>query len=57
MIWVVPLFESSLERTFRPGVNVMITIFCDFRQYLAEKIGVFLKNQSCNPNFAKTSSI
>jgi hypothetical protein len=26
------------------GVNVMITIFCDFGQFLA-KNGVFLKNQ------------
>jgi hypothetical protein len=29
----------------KPGVDVMITIFCDFRQLSAKKIGVFLKNQ------------
>jgi hypothetical protein len=28
-----------------PGADVMITIFCDFRQFSAKKIGVFLKNQ------------
>jgi hypothetical protein len=26
-----------------PGVNVMITIFCDFRQFLAKKMAVFSK--------------
>jgi hypothetical protein len=26
-----------------PGVDVMITIFCDFRQFSCEKIGVFSK--------------
>jgi Holliday junction resolvasome RuvABC DNA-binding subunit len=30
-----------------PGVDVMITIFCDFSQFSAKKIGVFLKYQ-CN---------
>jgi hypothetical protein len=29
----------------QPGIDVMITIFCDFRQFSAKKIGVFLKNQ------------
>jgi hypothetical protein len=26
------------------GVDVMVTIFCDFGQFSAKKIGVFLKN-------------
>jgi hypothetical protein len=34
------------------GVDVMITIFCDFGQFLAKKIGVFLKNQCHDQNFA-----
>jgi hypothetical protein len=33
-----------------PGVDVIITIFCDFCQFSAKKIGVFLKNQ-CYGNF------
>jgi hypothetical protein len=35
--------------------NVVITIFCDFRQFSAEKWRFFLKNQRYDPNFAKTS--
>jgi hypothetical protein len=27
------------------GVDVMITIFCDFRQFSAKKLAFFLKNQ------------
>jgi FAD synthase len=33
------------------GVDVMITIFCDFQQFSA-KNGVFLKNQCYDQNFA-----
>jgi hypothetical protein len=33
-------------------VDVMITIFCDFRQFSAKKIGVFLKNQCYDRIFA-----
>jgi hypothetical protein len=29
-----------------PGVDVMITIFCDFRQFSAKKIGAFLKKHN-----------
>jgi hypothetical protein len=36
---------------WHPGVDVMITIFSDFRQLFA-KIGVFLKNQCYDPIFA-----
>jgi hypothetical protein len=31
--------------TTSSGVDVMITIFGDFRQFSGEQIGVFLKNQ------------
>jgi hypothetical protein len=34
----------------------MIIIFCDFRQFSAEKNGVFLKIQSYDQIFAKASS-
>jgi hypothetical protein len=30
----------------------MITIFCDFWQFWAEKIGVFLKSQRYDQNYA-----
>jgi hypothetical protein len=36
-----------------PGVDVMITIFCDFSQFSAKKIGVFLKYQYCDHIFSK----
>jgi hypothetical protein len=36
-----------------PGVDVMITIFCDLCQFSAKKIGVFLKNQCYGQIFAK----
>jgi D-alanyl-lipoteichoic acid acyltransferase DltB (MBOAT superfamily) len=32
-----------MELRQTPGTNVMIQIFCDFRQFSAKKIGVFLK--------------
>jgi hypothetical protein len=38
-------------KTVLLGVDVMNTIFCDFRQFSA-KIGVFLKNQCYDQNFA-----
>jgi hypothetical protein len=28
----------------KPGVDVMITIFCDFRQFSAQKLAFFSKN-------------
>jgi hypothetical protein len=34
-----------------PGVDVMITILCDFLQFSAKKICVFLKNQCYDQNF------
>jgi hypothetical protein len=39
----------NLRRDFRPGVDVMITILDNF---LRKKIGVFLKNQCYEQNFA-----
>jgi hypothetical protein len=36
--------------TLIPGVDVMITIFCNFRQ---KKIGVFLKNLCYDQTFAQ----
>jgi hypothetical protein len=37
------VFEQDPDRKFQvhTGVDGMITIFCDFRQFSAEKIGVF----------------
>jgi hypothetical protein len=35
----------------------MITIFCDFCQFFGEKMGVFLKNQSYDQNFAYFSFV
>jgi hypothetical protein len=38
----------------RPGVDVMITIFCDFYPFSAKKIGVFSKTNVMIAIFAKT---
>jgi hypothetical protein len=35
----------------------MITIFCDFCQFLPQKIGVFLKNQCHDQIFAQVSFV
>jgi hypothetical protein len=40
----------------RPGVDVMITIFCDFWQFLANKLAFFSKTNVMITIFAKTSS-
>jgi hypothetical protein len=39
-----------------PGVDVMITIFCDFCQFSAKKLAFFSKNNVMITIFAKTSS-
>jgi hypothetical protein len=39
-----------------PGVDVMITIFCDFRQFSAKKLAFFSKTNVMIIIFAKTSS-
>jgi hypothetical protein len=36
------LTQESLRQT--PGVDVMITIFCDFCQFLAKKLAFFLNS-------------
>jgi hypothetical protein len=41
--------EKKAASLLLPGVDVMITIFCDF---FGEKIGVFLQNQCYDQNFA-----
>jgi hypothetical protein len=40
----------------KPGVDVMITIFCDFRQFLAKQLAFFSKTNVMITIFAKTSS-
>jgi hypothetical protein len=40
----------------RPGVDVMITIFCDFFPIFQRQNGVFLKNQYYEQIFVKTIS-
>jgi hypothetical protein len=51
--------ETWQTRNFilHQGVDVIITIFSDFRQFLGEKIGVFLKKQCYDQNFALFSSV
>jgi hypothetical protein len=37
-------FGAILSKTYlAPGVDVMITIFCDFRQFSAKKLAFFSK--------------
>jgi hypothetical protein len=36
-------FRISVAPSGRPGVDVMITIFCYFRQFLAKKLAFFTK--------------
>jgi hypothetical protein len=44
------------SKTGRPGVDVMLTIFCDSCQFLAKKLAVFFKNQCYDHNFCKKTS-
>jgi hypothetical protein len=40
------LFKTGLQelgKCTKPGVDVIITIFCDFRQFLAKKLTFFPK--------------
>jgi hypothetical protein len=49
--------KSPKYRNFtQSGVNVMITIFCDFRQFSAKKLAFFSKTNVMIKIFAKTSS-
>jgi hypothetical protein len=46
-----------MDGAAEPGADVKITIFGDFfPDFGRQKIGVFLKNQCYDPNFAKASS-
>jgi hypothetical protein len=36
-------FEKKQNEKIRPGVDVLITIFCDFYQFLAKKLAFFSK--------------
>jgi hypothetical protein len=49
-------FDLPLEivkaRYIKPGVDVMITIFGDFRQFSAKKLAFFCKTQFYDQNFA-----
>jgi hypothetical protein len=48
-----PTFGDFLHKLiWSPGVDVMFTIFWDFLTILGGKIGVFLKDQCCDQNFA-----
>jgi hypothetical protein len=43
--------EENMHEKSAPGVDVMITIFCDFRQFSAKKLAFFVKNQCYDQNF------
>jgi hypothetical protein len=49
--------EQKTRVLIPPGVDVMITIFSGFLTIFGEKIGVFLKNQSYDQNFASISFV
>jgi hypothetical protein len=48
--------KNVAEGRTAPGVDVMITIFCDFPNF-REKIGVFLKYQCYDQLFSKFSFV
>jgi hypothetical protein len=50
-------FQIKQSPIGRNGVDVMITIFCDFSQFSAKKIGVFLKFQCYDQLFSKFSFV
>jgi hypothetical protein len=43
--------KDPLIREAKTRVNVMVTVFGDFRQFLCDTIAVFLKNQCYDPIF------
>jgi hypothetical protein len=45
LIVLRPVLKAKLSSERRSGADVMITIFCNFCQFSARKIGVFLKCQ------------
>jgi hypothetical protein len=44
--------QISDRQNSGPRVDVMITIFCNFRQFSAKKFAAFLKEQCYDQNFA-----
>jgi hypothetical protein len=44
--------DASSAMAEQQGVDVTLTIFCDFRLFSTEKVGVFLKKQCCDQNDA-----
>jgi hypothetical protein len=46
-------FQVPTANLSTPGVDVMITIFCDFPQFSAKKLAFFLKNQCFDQFFSK----
>jgi hypothetical protein len=48
---------KEVNRNRWPGVDVMITIFCDFRQFWAKKLAFFSKTNVMITIFAKTSFV
>jgi hypothetical protein len=47
--------SSKMRKCDKSGVNVMITIFCDFRKKIGEKIGIYLKK--CKYHFLHNLSL
>jgi hypothetical protein len=44
--------ELKLAKMFKFGVDVMITIFCDFSQFSAKKLAFYQKPKTKNQNLA-----
>jgi hypothetical protein len=49
--------NPDLAENTEAGVDIMITLFCDFLTIFCEKIGVFLKDQCYDQNFAYFSFV
>jgi hypothetical protein len=54
---VTKCVESTSKKVAITGVDVMITVFGDFRQFSAKKIGVFIKTQCYDQIFAQSSFV
>jgi hypothetical protein len=48
-------YVDTYVKPVRPGVDVMITIFCDFCQFSAKKLAFFLKTNVMITISAKTN--
>jgi hypothetical protein len=51
------LSVHTSDDAYDAGVDVVITIFCDFSQFLGEIIGVFLEYQCYDNFFSKLSFV